>query len=117
MTLLTGTPAELEAGVGALDQAIGEVLVETTGEDAETEARKSLRSSSVNVSRKAPASDIKPPASHCAAGTRPPPCVRRGRCGVALLLVVEHLLVEGEALVVEDVAHLVALGPEVALVE
>src|SRR6478735_7158485 len=36
--------------------------------------------------------------------------------GVALLLVVDHLLVEGEALVVQRVAHLVALGAQVGLV-
>src|ERR1043166_8542875 len=55
------------------------------------------RSASLNSSRKAPASAI--------------PALR-----VALGLVVEHLLVERQALVVQRVAELVALGPQVSLV-
>src|SRR5829696_9940198 len=57
-------------------------------------------SASVNSSRNAPASAIGAFAV----------------LGVAFLLVVDHLLVEGEALVVQGVTHLVPLGPQVSFV-
>ena len=82
-----------------MDQPLGEVLVEAADADREPQAGERLPSSSPNAS-----------------GRRRPQPPRLGLRGVALLLVVDHLLVEGEALMVQCVAQLVALGPQVGLV-
>ena len=101
-----GTPASLEALVGAVEQAVG---AGPRRSGRRTTAKRSgasaSRSSSLKLSRKG-----RPRLSRLSHGA----ALRA--VGVAFLLVVDHLLVEGEALVVEGVAHLVALGPQVGLV-
>ena len=99
--MATGTPASSKPSPAPLSSRCGQVLVEAA--DADGEAQRRQRLPLLLAERLEEGRRL----SHRRLGLRR---------GVALLLVVDHLLVEGEALVVQRVAHLVALGAQVGLV-